>query len=357
MGNIFSWFVRHLLVHDHPPPPILQLPVEILLEITAYLEPHPVSLGSLTLTCRAFYRLLQHCLHERHDEITQGLLALLEKDLGHKYYHCTGCRKLHTFDPYLTDGLTAWQYHPPATKSRNCCRDLRGFSPNYGSAQILDRVIARLVTNRHLYGAPNGLRLTVLRTPGWAWSWEGGPLWLQSSDGRIVDGELILRTKHELQGRGHSVREAINEGRYRLCHHVMTDPLDLVYPRRNSLQHVPELADIDVLKTCENGSGSCNVCLMDYTITIRQAEAREPMYSTTAPGAVYYRVVPNGWQVTMVSYHLLGECRDEDDWKWKASVGSGKYSDPICKGNERDLDAFPPGQVKRMWDSLNQATL
>ena len=144
MGNIFSRLIRHLRVQDQPvqhqpPPPtcILQLPVEILLEISTYLEPHPVSLGSLTLTCRAFYSLLQHCLHERHDKITQGLLTLLEKDLGHRYYHCHGCRKLHTFDPCLTDGLSAWQYHPPATKSRNCCRDLRGFRPNCMSDQNL----------------------------------------------------------------------------------------------------------------------------------------------------------------------------------------------------------------------------
>ena len=143
-------------------------------------------------------------------------------------------------------------------------------------------VLARLVMNRHLYGSPNGLPLDSLVRPTWAGSWEHGPLWTQDPSARIYQDQLILRVTHALEGRATTVRVAIDKGRYGICMHVATDPVDLNSPiTRSELQRIAQLrkphqARQDVqLRACQDVPGSCQVCLTDYITTVGHSKVRE----------------------------------------------------------------------------------
>jgi hypothetical protein len=141
--------------------------------------------------------------------------------------------------------------------------------------------------NRHRYGAPKGLPLPEREIVHWAKNWASGPWWEQKRAARIVDGELILCMTHTLEGRRHKVRDAFNKNNHRLCHHTSTHPADVsVLPWRNRLLDVPELADVDLVKTYEACTSSCRVCLMDYTVTIARAHAHEVVTLSAAAQGV-----------------------------------------------------------------------
>lgn len=149
-------------------------------------------------------------------------------------------------------------------------------------------VHARLVMNRHLYGASKGLSLDSLAQPCSVRSWVGEPLWLQSPSARIIEDELFLRVTHTIQGTSASVRDGIEGGRYCICMHVATGPvLNLLQGRDwEAMNRIPELEEPEGEKrclepgrslfgSCRDAPGSCTVCLTDYTTTVERAKVRE----------------------------------------------------------------------------------
>lgn len=149
--------------------------------------------------------------------------------------------------------------------------------------------------NRYLYGPPKGLPLESFAQPAWApGSLDRGLLWLQTPSARIVQGELLIRFSHTLEGRASILRHAIDQGEYCICRHVATDSfkpsrtsqgrpfmIDLMEHRMPELRkpeegnHGTEPDESLLFRPCRGLSRSCTKCSTDYTMTIERAEVRE----------------------------------------------------------------------------------
>lgn len=116
------------------------------------------------------------------------------------------------------------------------------------------------------------------------------PLWRQTPSDRILGDELFLRVTHTVEARAFPLRDAVDEGQYRICKHLCTSPTG------RSLQR--QLSGIDPMPELEKPDGSplwraswavprlCHECLTDYTITVETAEVREVYQSGDGRAAV-----------------------------------------------------------------------
>ncbi|GAB1314703.1 F-box domain-containing protein [Madurella fahalii] len=362
MGQLFS-----RTLGASPTPPLLQLPVEVLLSITNQLSSSPESIVALSLTCKPLFIALERDVADIRGKYRHSVLALLEKDLGDRFFYCSTCCQLHRFSPWWNPTTTEHTAYCNTKYNRFYCHTRQLFNPNPANSPYkLYYVHARLVMNRHLYGAPKGLSLESLAKPTRARSWAGGPLWLQCPSARIIGDELFLRVTHTLEGTAATLRDAIDEGRYCICMHVATDPVDFVRRSRDGLYRIPELETPEgekqgsgpswsPFRVCREAPGFCTICLTDYTTTVERAEVREVVQSMIAKNGIHFGPFVNGWRVTISTYHQLGRCRDTEDWRWVALVG-GKVGQPggdtspgslACPG--RDMALYPPGVVRQKW--------
>ena len=122
--------------------PLLNVPVEMVLAITARLEPQEIA--SLALTCKAIFLTLGN---ERFKELSGQqkslLLALLNRDKA-DHIHCHACEKLH---PFLRGNLWA--------KFR--CDRVNALSPNTPSVRRRIRalqIVSKDIVFGSLYGRP-----------------------------------------------------------------------------------------------------------------------------------------------------------------------------------------------------------
>ncbi|KAL7806451.1 hypothetical protein V8C26DRAFT_342215 [Trichoderma gracile] len=356
-------------------PPLLQLPTEILLLIASQLSSSPESLVALSLTCKTLSSTLNREAVSLCEASKSRLLLLLEKDLGHAFFYCSFCCRLHPFSQ---------QWHPKvlgaALPSRRCAlyHEEKMFHPTPESYQFaLYYIYGRLVMNRHFYGFPKGLPLERLECSTLVPSWGGGPLWQEHHFAKIIDDELFICTTHTIAGSAATLRDAIDEGRHGVCMHTATDPVDLCYPHRRRIYRMPEFLEPEgdeehgssppPFRACRDVLGACTVCLTDYVTTIDRAEVNEITevnYEVSLISAAYGRgasarlgeqmtVGPlvDGWSITITAYHQLGGCRSPEDWKWVTltetpidrvlSQGPGQ---PV-----RDMVVFPPGAIRDKW--------
>lgn len=153
--------------------------------------------------------------------------------------------------------------------------------------------------NRHFYGFPKGLPLENLARPYTAHSRDGGLLWQQNPSARIINDELFLSIMHILEGRAVTVRDAIDKGRYQICMHVATNPINLRFSIDNRLDRIQALKNPErevtkdqgkrlntspLLRGCQDEPGFCTVCLTDYTTTVERVEVREVIRPEKAIG-------------------------------------------------------------------------
>ncbi|KFA61248.1 hypothetical protein S40285_10461 [Stachybotrys chlorohalonatus IBT 40285] len=318
------------LVRREPPAfPFLQLPADVLLLISDYLD-LPATLH-LSLSCRGTYALLHSARKQKlQPEVRELLLLSLEKDpFGRGTYYCHSCNALHPFEKHwgpLSErhDIEEGEFH---------CGNRNRFSP-IGNAFELTYTHARLAMNRHLYGPDHGIPL--------------GNLCLEHSEARDVaaihcstaariwNNELfLLRTYAFTVDAAHAAefRRCTGARDFRICEHTSFFPSSSV-----SRQHVPELhrrqpgrTGGDDLVPCTDAPGSCGLCLMDYDITI-------------APAAV-----GSAWSVEIHAYHDLGGCRSPDDWKWARFTESSRPHLFFPNRPNRRSSPYYPGAIKKRW--------
>ncbi|KAI0969363.1 hypothetical protein F4678DRAFT_473973 [Xylaria arbuscula] len=328
---------------------LLNTPVKVFLLISDRLSPD--ALAALSLTCKPFYLILKERI-QLNSADRNTLLLLLEKDLGDKLYYCHFCSRLHPFSP----SWTPVDSYLRARKIQNCCYEC---CPVLGQAFSLSKPYhygigyhhARLVMNRHLFGAPRGLPLDHLHRRFVELSPRS---WTQDWSARIVDNELFLRAIHVFYGQDSVCSgAAIGHEDHFICPHIMT-AMPLGY-KVYFIDEIPELKDHHDhrLIPCRDILRSCPRCLTDYQITIERAEGCERPLRTTptihqkawvSDGNPHEAPHAAGWQITIVTYHQVGSCRSPQDWKWKTLT----FGLPLLK-SPRSEGSYPSGAVIRKW--------
>ncbi|KAK3372353.1 hypothetical protein B0H63DRAFT_550902 [Podospora didyma] len=340
-------------------------PPEILLAIRDLLD--PMSAAALALTCKATFQALfpaaKKDLYPRRIAL-QGFLLLLERDLSSEYFYCHTCVQLHYFSPQLQYECHNGREKPPPCKTtkgggdKNTPDEL-AYHPDFHQA--------RLIMNAHRFGPGRGLSLDSFSSslsltqkidghPGSEWK-------ASSRSARIIKKQLLLRIVHTIElrydGDGDAKRRArwtLEDSKHPICRHKTTSDLLNMRLRgpppyavvpcllqrwvtelerdddNDNTDHNPpeplDHCDLDI-------SGSCPVCLTDYTSTIR----KEPLYRNNKNGDVEYQLVKG----SVVSYHQLGRCRSPYEWEWQTFS-----TEQPSKSIKRGLNS--QGSVRKLWD-------
>lgn len=319
-------FSPRTIIHLRPLPRLgsLAIPPEIILTIIAYLD-RP-SLLSFALTCRTFflyhlYQPLQLSSLEKQD-----FLVLLEKDAP-QYYFCHFCLKLHRW-------RRSWFRHFDSEiphyylKHRDTCREK--YQIKHNGMPTLLYPLARVIMNRHFYGAAHGPLAKVLSTSvSWRWDHKYHKVW----ETRIIDDELMLSSDITIYPNANqeNPRNAIDYASHPLCPHLTTS--EYSYPQKQ----LPELAarcSTDYFISCHESIKSCPECLTDYCISITQQEKR--------------------WVIKVIVYNQLGAVRSPFDWKWSGMIRS---RDRLEERQSRYLLGHRPGMVRHLWSKADDILL
>jgi hypothetical protein len=267
---------------------LLELPIEMIMAIGDHLP--DANRMCLALTCRSLYAILylepsRLKWQDRQDK--QHFLLLMEKSMTGVFY-CHSHRKLHSFSPDLS--LDNWpQKLGCLTGEEFRCRSYQ-----------LPYELARLVTNRHLYGPAHGIptshiekherhlhsRLQIERRESWK--------------ARVIDNELFLRTTHTMEhwrGDTHMLRRFVDKCKIFICRHIESTE------RTRGFSRIQGLGDANGSKSnpggfipCERALTRCDECLVEVETTITCRGQRR-----------------KGWFVQVVVYRSLGECNRPQD--------------------------------------------
>jgi hypothetical protein len=328
-----------------PPPRLLQLPVDIVLYLCREHLP-PAAAAALSLTCRDLFALVfpgaRPGLATNASE-RQDLLLLLESDLAHGWWYCHCCswlRRVSTLGPSArgrdcTAGFRCDDYH----------HNRRWFA---GSSYSIDYQSARLAMNRHFFGPPKGLPLDRFDLEAGAYTailHEKVHLpWRDKWSARILQDELFLSATRTASGAGwtdDALRAALEDEWRDICGHVRTssDPNFLAVNVLSRLSVTPT----GFFAPCRGTVEACSRCFTDYTITIeRKVEDAEEGRGKREPAGF--------WFITITSYHQLGCYRSPLDPKWD---GFGMPMRQEAFAERRDMEAYPTGIIKAMWDSYD----
>lgn len=353
----FLNYMRRRLLGRHPRRSsqaqslLLQLPTELLLEISTFLPAE--SSVALVLTCTSLFSALfpKGKLHE--SQLDQ-LLQLLERDLCKQLFFCQPCHILHHFSSSWKPGQRGGHSLDDPCRPELKIRD--GYHLGFN--------LARLAMNKHLLGGGLNLEQLHCSLPGYCG-------WNLSSKARVIQNELYLCVSHKLSvnGTGPENRQKLEHTHHGICNHITTHqprtrfntsrwrrPAGLNYhqwlvERRRSLYAVPQRRRIPelvpgqhpekwfALAECRDTRRSCPVCLTDYVISNVSG-----LTTTSEP-----------WEIVITAYHQLGSCRSQFDWKWLT------YATPLkdmCVENmdasligKRSVDGpYAPGSVQARWD-------
>lgn len=309
-----------------PPPPLLQLPPELILTICDHLATDPASRCSLAMACKYLFAVLAR--NGKPPPLEMGsrnsFLSLLERDLGERFYLCCSCSKLRRFDK-------SWG---PTRPDRSCAAKSNSvFSEgNYR----LGYHHVRLVMNYHRSGGTKGIPLKNLNQTAWVQTFDifkrrPGGLWCQTWSALVISNELFLSVQHTLQARtDKQLRQALATSSYAICPHI--DINQMPGSRPWGLRPAP-LEDRD-LEACWEFPGSCSRCLTDYILTIERPQA-------SAGHSKRGRC-----RISITSFHQLGDGMSPDDWKWEAYRGSRPTSGPV-----RNVQECPAGLIMETWNS------
>jgi hypothetical protein len=295
------------------------LPPEIFLMIATHL-PNP-SIISLALTCRTLYGLCFPQCPNLNEAEKEELLLFLEKDIATLYF-CHLRAKLHRWSK-------SWgrYINGPVNDDLPCKRLFVRYCFDWLNFCYFPYHHARLVMNRHFYGAAHGLPLQRCE----------GRQWLQhpfsrvtdyvSLRARIVDDKLLFRSVRNLshsRGNFKALRSYIDSTSCHVCEHLSPER---GRPDIGRLQ-LPEMAMDNLTSdhpTPHNDSvRSCPICLTDYCISIWQDR--------------------KGCFIKIFTYRQLGDCRSPFDWNWRIMRGLQLEFE---KPRERTLER--PGIVRDRW--------
>ncbi|KAK5993620.1 hypothetical protein PT974_07054 [Cladobotryum mycophilum] len=321
---------------------LLNQTTDVLLQIALHLD--DASAICLSLTCKDVFALLDEvkpcCRRNLSSQDRETLLQLLEKDpsIGDKFYFCHHCNKLHPFSvskkPWVPDGnkLQLRSYLWNRKRQQLVHRHAKSEHALFGYAH------ARLVMNRHFYGAPCGLPLDILMMDRPICKLKGAGLLDQFTTAKIIDDQLFLTytQKFTLKTANVSPEELwyiFCNSQLQICNHVdynrVTRPYNSlvedtrVDPSANGKIAFPNTEDI----RC----GFCKHCLTDFEAILHKEGG--------------HGAGSEAWcSVTITSYHQLGRCRMQ-----RNPEALGVFSKNESGMYIRDLILDAPGAIRNRW--------
>lgn len=315
---------------DHPnqptSPPLLgrlTIPTEIILMVTKNLDKPSLlcfALTCQTLKCYCFPKSLNLSSSEQTE-----FLLLLEKDAA-EYYFCHFCVKLHPW-------YACWFDHPQNlsrdfyTKFGDHCRMMNWF---HHFSLSLPYPLARVVMNRHFYGASHGVCVDKLAHRDQLT--HSRCCWTSSRDweARIIDDQLMLSSTISLGPLRDSegLRTVIKTGLLSLCRHLTAEVL---FPRHQISTQVILGSQPDHFAQRLQSVNSCPICMTDYCIDINWKG--------------------NGWTIEIITYHMLGGIRSPWDWTWLAMAYFPDKAVQIPR--HKQPSGHQPGIVRHIWSKLD----
>lgn len=333
---------------------LLQLPVELLLDISDLLPPQAAV--AFALTCTSLFGTLfpKNRLHP--DQVGE-LLKLLERDLSKQLFYCQRCNILHHFSPSWGPGRQDSFAAP--------CKPKVEVPDTFQ----LDFRFARLAMNKHLLGGGIKLEQLTCTFPAYCRGW------YTSFTARVIQDELYLSVLHtlSLDRTGFDNRHELEHSHHGICNHVTTHRprirFNLYRPPRGTAAYrqwlqegafnavpqrtrIPALAPRKLpsysyaLTECRDAQGFCPVCLTDYSITTNQKKSSDVSNGTTK----------ETWSIVIVAYHQLGPCRSQSDWKWLTYATQlpdfcrKKDMDASLLGKRQKNGPYAPGSVQARWN-------
>lgn len=355
MGQSQSWYIPRTRRHHAISSPLLfGLPIEICLLVTQHLRDTPECIFTLALTCKTFYSLLIPKAPDLARRERKSLLLLLERDpsIGRRFYFCAICSILHRYSPSWSP-LT--REHTFFNKENRYLRPCYAYNSFYLEhwVYVLGYHHARLVTNRHLYGAPCGLPLSSLDVASVPYpQTQTAPYWRQRlCRARIIDDQLFLCVIHtidslEIPVTDRALRSAIDMGyHYSFCRHI--DPAYNV-PALKAPPQQSRSSTQNLFSQCQDVAQSCHLCLTDFYTTVEHKNA--PDRTLVGYWKRFRGIRTSGWVITTVSYHQFGGCRSPDSWEWRVMVERNRLvKDDL---DWRDNSRYPPGSIRDKWLSV-----
>lgn len=375
--------------HQRLPPPTLpdnagsafmNLPLDIIhLIYNSFLD--PISTLTLTLTCKDMFAVIPIKSLPRLDQPDlKEFLLLLEKDMNgpRPSYFCHTCTRLHYLDDTRGDE-TIFDYNHVIKSNKGCSNNLwlSGNDFTIGYHHI------RLVMNRHYYGAPGGLALSVFDVVNRS-SYRQSRQFRKWS-ARIIDDELFLSSTHKIRflGAEGDFRDLLDRREYQICTHTWTMKRGVGFKEEEEAEKLPKsllrlqdaydqrvrtgggdptircywynppwgpsrtvnsfrlekstssMLQPKLLRQCRDVLGSCIFCATDYTTTLEKRNVGH-----------WWERGQEEWVLTIVTYHQLGQGLTSADPKWKAFLTTySSYAEPF-----RETLGSLPRSVKKKWD-------
>lgn len=189
--------------------------------------------------------------------------------------------------------------------------------------------LARVVMNRHFYGAAHGACVDELARREVMYS-RSGLTFSRDWTARISDDQLMLSsimTLGPFRGSG-ELKAAIDSDLASVCQHITTDVL---FPLHQIPSQVLLGSRPDHVAQRLQSVNSCPICMTDYCIGIHWQE--------------------KGWTLGITTYHMLGAIRSPWDWTWIAIVHLPDKAAKIPRSEQPSGNQ--PGIVKHMWSKLD----
>jgi hypothetical protein len=312
---------------------IVDFPVEIMLGIFEQLPPEDKL--SLALGCKGLYAICPApamSLLSRQGK--KDLLQRLERDIGHQYWFCPKCVKLHAFDRNLG---AQHRYDVVHAATRPCSSS--SFSPLTTwtcGIRNLNYEMARLLWINHRYGPDKGISpedfCWGLEKPAHG-SWPS-IFWHVGLEIKFIDDQMLLKATHYVQGI--SVAQLMQRSDIRdhkLCKHTVaigTDP-PRSYRGSESAMYVRN----DHPNWVRRRKHGCRECHTDWDLDHASRGGR------------------NGEQeriyITIQTYHLFGDASDDSEALWSLLTGSQATLGTARRGAMDNK--YPPGGIRRMWNA------
>ncbi|KAK3375635.1 hypothetical protein B0T24DRAFT_616707 [Lasiosphaeria ovina] len=337
MDRIFLW-LRHLLPGyqrslSAQERCTLKIPSELVDMILEHLQPE--SAIAFALTCRALF--VKH--FPKSAQLTAParatLLQWLEQDIPRLYF-CHGCACLHPWRATLQFSGYKF-YHGPCWWNR---RDIEPVMSKCVSDFRADLTYswARLVMNRHLYGALHGPPLQDIEATQRIYDSFYGVIitifWSAKiiSNNLYIHGTMVFRSDGE-KGNAQSLRTFIEHFECSLvCRHLRAAIIpELCRDEESSRPFHPTSGNIR----------SCPVCFTDYQIRVALGDSPR---RTTRKSSQREPIEGEDWSIEVARWHNLGECRSPHDLEW-CNLVTGSPSRILV----RREDMCGAGMVHRVW--------
>ncbi|KAH7354249.1 hypothetical protein B0T11DRAFT_301273 [Plectosphaerella cucumerina] len=312
---------------------VAHFPVETALGIFEQLPPEDKL--SLALSCKGLYVVfLASTTSTLSGQGKKDLLLRLERDIGHQYWFCPKCVKLHAFDR----NRGAQQNYDVGHAGTGCCSS-SSFGPLTTwtcGIRNLDCKMARLLWINHRYGPDKGIS-----PEEFCWGLEEPALgswpsifWHVGLEIKFIDDQMLLKATHYIQGNSiHQLLQRSDIRDHKLCRHAVaigTDP-----PR--SYRDLPSAMIFRMKRPnwVQRRKHGCCECHTDWDLEQKHIVGK------------------NGEEdrnyITIQTYHLFGDPSDNSEPMWPLLTRSQATMDIARRGAMNAK--YPLGGIKKMWNA------